>query len=208
MFFKDRKDAGEKLSRALEKYINEDLYILALPRGGVPVAYEIARRFNAPLDVIVVRKLGYSWNNELGFGAIAPGITVLNEEILDSYPLKAREINYIKTKEETELARRVKEFRNDKKLYDLKNKTALIVDDGIATGVTILAAIRYAKGLNPRKVIVATPVCAPDTLMTIEAEADDVICLETPFNFNAVAEWYEYFPQTSDAEVKEILKKN
>lgn len=205
MIFRDRTDAGQQLARALESYKKEELVILGLARGGLPVALEIAKFFEAPLDVIVVRKLGVPSYAELGFGAIAPGIVVYNDDILRSYPISQQQIEMVKTEEEVELARRVKEYRGKKEGYNLKGKTVILVDDGVATGITVLAAIRYVRSFEPQKVVIGAPVCAPDTLQALRAEADDLVFLTAPMNFSAVAQWYESFPQVSDGKVKEIL---
>lgn len=208
MIFENRVDAGQQLAHVLEHYKKEKLVILGLARGGLPVALEIAKAFSAPLDVVVVRKLGVPSYAELGFGAIAPGIVVYNNDVMRAYPISQQQVDIVKVEEEAELARRIKEYRGDKKGYALKDKTAILVDDGIATGITVLAAIRYIRTFEPQKIVVAAPVCAPDILQALRAEADDLIFLTAPMNFNAVAQWYESFPQVSDDEVKMILESS
>jgi len=207
MRFKDRTYAGRQLAELLSTYKNHNPYIFALPRGGVPVGYEIAKKLDAPLDIVVVRKLGVPFNPELGFGAIAPGeIVITNDELISAFDISDKEIEYIKAKEKAEMDRRIKMYRGDNIMPDLTSKTAILVDDGIATGLTARAAIRFIKNYNPKIIVVAAPVCAPDSLQELKAEADDVVCIDAPFDFRAVAEWYREFPQVSDDSVVAIMK--
>lgn len=208
MFFVDRKDAGERLASQLVKYKNKNPYIFGLPRGGVPVAYEVAKALDAPLDTLTTRKLGAPLYPEFGFGAIAPnGIEVINHDVVKRLGLTKRQIMQIKQSQRTEMERRIKKYRGTLEMPDLKGKTVILVDDGIATGVTIQAAVRYLKTFRPQKLVIAVPVGAPDSVKKLQKEVDEVICLYTPDNFNAVGQWYQEFDQTSDEEVLALLNK-
>lgn len=206
MMFKDRRDAGQKLAKTLSALDLKKPYVLGMARGGVPVAYEVAQELKAPLDVLVVRKLGTPQNPEFGFGAIAPnGFSELNEEIIRDLNLADIEIADIKEKEEEELLRRMKKYRGDRSLPNLSNKTVIVVDDGIATGVSAKVAVAYLKSKKPKEIILAAPVCAQDSGEMLKEKADKVICLSSPPYFFSVGEWYEYFPQITDKEVIEYL---
>jgi predicted phosphoribosyltransferase len=207
--YRDRTEAGELLGQELMRRIhdNEDALVLALPRGGVPVGYEVARALGAPLDVFIVRKLGVPGQEELAMGAIATGgVRVMNDAVLRCLPrLTQRAIDAVADREQRELERREVEYRGHRPPLDVKGRKLIVVDDGLATGSTMRAAIRALRGMEPRAIIVAVPVAARATCDELRAEVDDVICLRTPEPFQAVGLWYEDFSQTSDAEVRALL---
>ena len=208
MVFKDRTEAGRQLADRLRELRKENPIVLALPRGGVPVGYEVARALDAPLDVIIARKLGAPEQPELGIGAIAPGgVRVLNEEAIRMLGLSDAEIDTIASEAEQELARRLRRFRGDRPPPDLRGRTVLLVDDGLATGVTAKAAIRAIRKEGPRRIVFAVPVCASDTAQALAEEVDDLICLEAPPYFGAVGLWYRNFEQTPDEEVLALLER-
>lgn len=207
MKLKDRTEAGQLLANKLLRYANNsNVIVLGLPRGGVPVAYEIANQLNAPLDIFLVRKLGVPWNEELAFGAIAMGnVQVFNEEILQGLRVSQVEIDAVITEQQHELKRRNQLYRQGRPLPDLQNKIVIIVDDGLATGATMRAAISAIQQSHPQKIIVAVPVAPIDTVHDLEKLVKEVICLYTPEPFYSIGQWYENFPQTSDTEVIELL---
>ena len=205
--FHDRREAGQLLARQLADYKDrDDVVVLALPRGGVPVGYEIARELKAPLDVFVVRKLGVPWQPELAMGAIAgKGTEVLNGDVVTAYNIPPYVIRAVAEIEGKELQRRVEEYRGDRPPLDLTDRTVILVDDGLATGSTMRAAIRAIRQDRPRAIVVAVPVAAASTCRTFQADVDNIICLRTPAAFSAVGLWYEDFSQTTDSEVRELL---
>lgn len=206
--FRDRREAGRRLAAQLAAYRGEELIVLGLPRGGVPVAFEIAMELNAPLDVIVARKIGAPMQPELGIGAIAQGeITILDEYTIRQLQLTEDDIARVARSEIAEMRRRLEEYRGDAGLPDVQGRTAILVDDGLATGVTMRAAIEAVRRGEPDRVIVAVPVCARETVRSIEKLADDIVCVSIPESFRAVGHWYENFTQTSDAEVIELLEE-
>ncbi|WP_456323047.1 phosphoribosyltransferase [Hydrogenimonas sp.] len=210
--FKDRIEAGEILADRIEEIGPfEDPIVLALPRGGVPVGYQVAKRIHAPLDVIIVRKLGAPFNEEFAIGALVEGDperVVLNEEAVYRLGVGKEYLDHVVAKERDELHRRQKLYRGTQNpLENLKGKTVILVDDGIATGYTMKAALMAIKEQNPKSIIVAIPVAPPDSLPEIERLADKVVVLETPEPFWAVGAHYERFDQTSDEEVLELLQK-
>ena len=209
MVFKDRTDAGCKLAEKLVEYRDQNPIVLALPRGGVPIGYEISKRLNAPLDVLVVRKLGAPLHPEFGIGAIAPGVKILDKEVIENLGISEDDIARIEKKEREELNRRIKEYRGSATVLDIKNKTVILVDDGLATGVTAKAAIKAILNQHPQKLIVAMPVCASDAIEGIRSLVrplkDKVIYLSTPHDFSSVGIWYETFDQVSDLEVINLL---
>lgn len=208
MVFENRQEAGKKLASELLKFRKENPYVLAMPRGGVPIGFEVAQVLQAPLDVIVVRKIGLSSNPEFGIGAIAEGgVRVLDQTTIGVIGIDEEEIKDTIKLEEEELKRRVQVYREEASLPDLTGKTAILVDDGMATGVTAKAAIKAVKKLNPKKIVLASPVCALDTVEGLKKKVDEVICLATPFEFSAVGVWYKNFTQISDEEVVEWLRK-
>jgi putative phosphoribosyl transferase len=209
--FRDRSEAGKLLAERLGAYANRsDVIVLALPRGGVPVAYEVARTLNAPLDVLIVRKLGMPGQPELAMGAIASGgVRVLNEELLMSYPISDEVIESVATQEQKELVRRERIYRGDRPAPDVRNRTVILVDDGVATGTTMRSAIETLKKLRAAEIVVAVPVAPESARDEFQRLKDHIvfICLDTPEPFYAVGLWYEDFPQTSDEEVRELLKR-
>jgi predicted phosphoribosyltransferase len=207
MKFKDRREGGEKLAKELSDYADrDDVIILGLPRGGVPVAYEVAKELNAPLDVFLVRKIGVPGQEELAMGAIASGGgRVLNDDILRSLNISDDDIRRVEEKEREELERREREFRGDRGELDVRNKTVILVDDGLATGASMRAAVTAVKDLGPNEIVVAVPSAARDSVESLKKEADRVIAVTTPEPYMAVGAWYENFGQTGDDEVKEIL---
>lgn len=207
--FKDRADAGQKLAEKLLEYKEDQPLVLALPRGGVPVGYEVAKVLGAPLDTIVARKIGSPSNPEFGVGAIAPGnVLVLDAETLNSLGLKRENFNHIIKQEKQELERRIVKYKSGEWSKDVSTNTVIVVDDGLATGVTARAALESVKTTyKPRKLIFASPVCARDSLESLRPYADKIICVSEPENLMAIGEWYEDFPQISDEEVLHCLNK-
>ncbi|HUI49778.1 MAG TPA: phosphoribosyltransferase family protein [Acidimicrobiia bacterium] len=206
MLFADRVEAGRLLAGRLADLAGEDLVVLGLPRGGVPVAFEIAKALGAPLDVIVVRKLGVPVQPELALGAVGEGgVRVLNPRVVRATGVTESDIDAAQRKAEAELERRVRRFRGARTRVPIAGRTAVIVDDGIATGSTVRAACRIARAQDARRVVVATPVAPPDTVASLEGDADAVIALYTPEQFFAIGEFYADFRQTSDDEVVRLL---
>jgi erythromycin esterase-like protein/predicted phosphoribosyltransferase len=206
---RDRAAAGRLLADRLRDYAGrDDVIVLALPRGGVPVAYEIARALDVPMDVFVVRKLGVPGHEEVALGAIATGGTrVLNRPLVDSLELPAEWLEAIDAKERRELERRERAYRGERPPPDLVDRTVILVDDGLATGSTMLAAVHAVRQEGPARVVVAVPVADPDVCESLRSEADEVVCAFTPRPFQAVGAWYEDFSQTSDEEVRELLER-
>jgi putative phosphoribosyl transferase len=209
MKFKDRTEAGQVLARKLAAYANhEDVVVLALPRGGVPVAFEIATALNVPLDVFLVRKLGVPGQSELAMGAIASsGVRVLNQDIVRSLRLSDAVIDKVAAKEQQELERRERLYRDDRPIPLLHERRVIIVDDGLATGATMRAAIEAIRQQQPARIVVAVPISSPETCRDLAVEVDEIICVETPQPFCSVGLWYEDFPQTTDEEVRALLKQ-
>lgn len=210
MLFKDRTAAGQRLAKDLKQYANRpDVIVLALPRGGVPVAYHVARELNAPLDVWLVRKLGVPGREELAMGAIASGGTrILNEEVVGMLSLPDEDINRVAAKEQRELERREKAYRGDRPPRELSDRTVILVDDGLATGASMHAAAVALRQHNPKQIIAAVPVSAPETCNELQVEVDEIICSETPRPFLAVGLWYNKFDQTTDQEVRDLLERS
>lgn len=207
--YQDRTQAGRELGRALHRLAGrDDVLVLGLPRGGVPVAAEVARALDAPLDVMVVRKLGAPWQPELAMGAIASGgVRLLNEPVVRALGVDRDVIDEVAARETEELRRREAAYRGDRPPFDARGKRVILVDDGMATGSTMRAAVAAVRHLEPAAVIVAVPTAAADTCRILEAEADQVVCLDMPEPFMAVGCWYRDFGQTSDAEVRDILAR-
>jgi len=205
--FQDRREAGTALAARLDAYKDrDDVVVLALPRGGVPVAYEVARALGAPLDVFLVRKLGVPGHQELAMGAIASGgVRVLNDDVIGSYGIPASIIDAVAVEEQAELERRERAYRDGRVPLALKGRTVLLIDDGLATGSTMKAAVQAVRAHAPQQIVVAVPVGAPATCQEFADIADDIVCLRTPEPFSAVGLWYRDFGQTSDAEVRELL---
>lgn len=205
--YRDRFEAGRLLATKLTAYAHrQDVLVLALPRGGVPVAYEVAKALKAPLDVFVVRKLGVPGHEELAMGAIATGgIRVLNEEVVHMLRIPHSVINAVAAQEQQELERREHLYRDDRPPPDVSGRTVILVDDGLATGSTMRAAIEALRRQHPAHIVVAVPVAAPSTCDEFRAEVDDIICAKTPEPFYGVGYWYEDFSQTTDKEVHDLL---
>lgn len=205
--FRDRSEAGEFLAEQLSGYANKpDVIVLALPRGGVPVAAQVARRLNAPLDVFVVRKLGLPVHPELAMGAIASGgVRVINRDVVDGLQIPELVIDAVAAQELEELARRQHAYRDDLPSPNVKGKTVILVDDGIATGSTMIAAVAALRQLNAARIVVAAPVIARSTFYQIHNAADEVAAIIAPEEFFGVGQWYEDFSQTTDEEVRQLL---
>jgi putative phosphoribosyl transferase len=204
--FEDRADAGRQLADRLLRLRDERPIVLALPRGGVPVGYEVARALGAPLDVFLVRKLGVPGQRELGMGAIAPGdVQILNMEVIRALGITREEVERIAAEERAELARRMLAFRGDRPMPAIRGRSVILVDDGLATGVTARAAIRALRQLGPKRIVLAVPVCAPETAEALRPDVDELVCVQSPHDFLAVGYWYHRFDQTSDNEVVELL---
>jgi len=209
MIFRNRVEAGRQLAAKLTAYADRpDVLVLALPRGGVPVAYEVARALDAPLDVFLVRKLGLPGQEELAMGAIATGgVRVLNEEVVRGLDLPDEVIDEVTTREQQELNRRERMYRGDRPLPDVRGRTVILVDDGLATGSTMRAAVAALRRVQPAHITVAVPVGAPETCAELQDEADEVVCARVPEPFYAVGIWYGDFSQTTDEEVRELLER-
>jgi putative phosphoribosyl transferase len=209
MHFHNRSDAGRQLASRLSAFAHRhDVVVLALPRGGVPVAFEVARALNAPLDIFLVRKLGVPGHPELAMGAIASGgVRVLSEDIIEQLGVPRTAVEQVAVRERLELERRDRLYRGDRPPPLLRDRTVILVDDGLATGATMEAAIVAVRQYQPARVIVAAPVGATETCRRLKALADDVMCASTPEPFQAVGLWYEQFDQTSDDEVIELLRR-
>lgn len=207
--FEDRKEAGRRLGQSLRKYKFEKPIILAIPRGGVVIGSEVAKTLKAPLDVIIARKIGVPSQQELGMGAVAEGgIEILDKKLIKSLRIPKNLINEIIMKERAEIERRKAVYRGDRPMINIENRVVILVDDGLATGVSAKAAIMRIKKLNPRKIILAAPVCAFDSARDIKRLVDELVCLVTPPEFNAVGTWYTNFKQVTDEKVKSLLKES
>jgi len=209
-FFRDRSDAGRLLAAKLAAYANRpDVLVLALPRGGVPVAYEVARALNAPLDVFLVRKLGVPGHEELAMGAVATGgVRVLNDQVVGLLRIPDYVIDAVAAWEQQELARREHLYRGERPPPVVRGQTVILVDDGLATGATMHAAIKALRQQQPARIVVAVPTASPETCDQLRAEVDEVICAITPDPFYAVGLWYEDFSQTTDEEVRDLLARS
>ena len=207
--FRDRTDAGRLLAERLRKYAGrDDVVVLALPRGGVPVAYEVAKTLGAPLGIFLVRKLGVPGHEELAMGAIATGgVRVLVPEVIQEAGVPEAAVERVTAQEQRELERRERAFRGDRPPVDVRGKTVLLVDDGLATGATMRAAIAALRQQGPARIVVAVPTAAPATCESMRGEVDEVVCAITPEPFYAVGLWYDDFSQTTDEEVRELLAR-
>ncbi|MFE2225766.1 phosphoribosyltransferase family protein [Streptomyces kronopolitis] len=208
MLFTDRADAGRRLAEALRHLEGDDPVVLGLPRGGVPVAFQVARALHAPLDVIVVRKLGVPSQRELAFGAIGEGgVRVISDDIVRRGRLDASDLASVEHAEAAELARQAERFRAGRQRLPLEGRTAIVVDDGVATGSTAAAACEVVRAQGAARVVLAVPVAPPDAAERLRAALDEFVCLSTPFGFSAVGEWYRDFSQTPDDEVVSLLSR-
>ncbi len=209
MLFLDRSDAGRKLASALSRYAGDpNVQVLGLPRGGVPVAFEVAQALRAPLDVFIVRKLGVPSQPELAMGAVASGgVRVLNQEVIAQLGIPPSVVDHVAAVEQIEIERRERSYRESRPTPDLAGKIVILVDDGLATGSTMRAAAGAVRLLRPASTVIAVPVAAATTLEVLSGEADHIFCLATPNQFFAVGQWYKNFAQTSDDEVRELLAR-
>jgi predicted phosphoribosyltransferase len=207
--FRDRSDAGRQLAGKLTRFRGDpSVVVLALPRGGVPVAFEVAEALEAPLDVFLVRKLGVPGHEELALGAIASGgVRVLNHELLRTFGIDEQRLELIVEREQKELERRERAYRAGETPVQIEGRTVILIDDGLATGASMLAAARAVRNLRPARVIVAVPVSAAEACEYFEGEVDEIICAETPPFFRAVGLWYEDFSQTTDEEVRDLMAR-
>ncbi|MDQ3864254.1 MAG: phosphoribosyltransferase [Actinomycetota bacterium] len=206
--FEDRREAGRRLAEKLSRFKDERPVVFALPRGGVPVGYEISRALEAPLDVFVSRKLGAPGQPEFGIGAVAAGgVRVLNEDVLRRLGIPDDYVEQITARETAEVERRLRYFRGERPEPDVGGRTAILVDDGLATGVTARAAVEALRSRGPQRLVLAAPVCAAQTAQLLGPEVDEVVCLESPSDLGAIGFWYKNFEQTSDEEVVELLER-
>lgn len=207
--FRDRSEAGRQLAQKLMAYKDHpDVIILALPRGGVPVAYEVATALNAPLDIFIVRKLGLPGREELAIGAIASGgIRVLNEDILHILNIDDELIEYVAQQEWQELQRREHDYRGDRPAPDVHDRTVILIDDGLATGASMRAAVAGLRVQHPARIVIAVPTAAPETCDAFEFDVDEIVCVMAPKPFYGVGRWYEDFSQTTDEEVRMLLEE-
>jgi len=209
VLFANRFNAGKRLAQELIEYKGrDDVILLALPRGGVPVAYEVARALDAPMDIFLVRKLGVSGKEELAMGAIASGgVRVLNAEILLALNISEKDVNEAVQRETRELQRREHEYRGDRPYLNLRDKTVILIDDGLATGASMRAAVEGVRTQHPAKIIVAVPTGSIEACQPMEQVADEVLCEQTPQPFYGVGMWYDDFAQISDDQVRELLEQ-
>lgn len=208
MLFRDRLDAGRRLAPLLNELRGTDAVVLGIPRGGVPVASVVADALGMPLDVVIVRKLGVPWHQELAMGAIGDGARVLDAETVRDLGITAQQLDAVEQREQDELAKRARRFRAERGPLQLIGRTAIIVDDGIATGSTARAACQVARARGAERIILAAPVAPPDWSPEPGVDADELICVERPSPFFAVGQWYEDFTQTSDREVVALLARS
>lgn len=210
MRFANRADAGRQLGLALAAYADRpDVLVLGLPRGGVPVAYAVARALHAPLDVFLVRKLGVPGHEELAMGAIASGgVRILNEDVIQGLSIPPEVVDNVTDAEERELERRAHAYRGGRPPLDVRNRTVIVVDDGLATGSTMRAAVAALRRMEPARLVVAVPTAAAETCALLRREVDDLVCLITPDPFYAVGLWYADFAPTRDDEVRTLLAEN
>jgi predicted phosphoribosyltransferase len=209
VIFRDRPDAGQQLAARLAKYAHHpDILVLALPRGGVPVAYEVAKQLDVPLDVFLVRKLGVPGYEELAMGAIASGgVRVINNDVVRQLAIPGEVIDAVAAEERRELERRERAYRNGRPPPDVQGRTVILIDDGLATGSTMRAAAAALRKLGPARIVVAVPVSASETCDEFREEVDEVVCAAMPEPFRGVGLWYKDFSQTTDEEVRELLER-
>ena len=208
--FEDRRDAGRQLAKVLKDYRRvAGLLVFGLPRGGVVVAYEVAEALNVPLEVFIVRKLGVPWQKELAMGALAEGgASVINQDVVAACGVTEEIISQVIEEEKNEIARRAKIYRGRSPLPVIRGREIILIDDGLATGATVLAAVKALKRKNPLGIILAVPVGGRETCQEVRQEVDEVICLLSPESFNAVGNWYEHFDQVTDEEVVDLLARS
>jgi putative phosphoribosyl transferase len=208
--FRDRSEGGRQLAAELAAYAGrKDVIVLALPRGGVPVSFEVATTLGVPLDVLVVRKIGFPGREEFAIGALASGgVRLLNEDIVRRFGIRREEIERATEREQAELERREAEYRGSRPFPDLRDKTVILVDDGLATGSTMRVAVEALRAEGPARIVVAVPVSAAETCDAFRDIADEIICALTPAHFQAVGQWYDDFSQTTDAEVHDLLARS
>lgn len=209
MYFENRREAGKRLADELKEYANRpDVLVLGLPRGGVPVAYEVAKALHAPLDVFLVRKLGVPGQEELALGAISTGgVRILNPGVMDYMRITDAELESVTAAERQELERREKAFRDNRPVPEIRGRTAILIDDGLATGATMRAAVMALRQHQPARIVVAVPAASPQTCDEFRDEVDDIICATTPDPFYSVGSWYRDFSQTTDEEVRDLLAR-
>ena len=206
--FRDREDAGRRLAERLVRYRGENPVVLALPRGGVPVGYEISQALHAPLDVFLSRKLGAPGREEFGIGAVAQGgVRVLNEGVVEAMEIPEEYIEHVAKQETEEIERRLLILRGARPQSEVEGRTAVLVDDGLATGVTARAAVEALRQRNPGRLVLAVPVCAAQSVELLRPEVDELVCLEAPSNLMAISLWYQDFDQVGDEQVVELLER-
>jgi putative phosphoribosyl transferase len=209
LLFYDRTDAGRRLAKLLKRRIKGPCIVLAIPRGGVVVGYEVAKELGCPLDVVISRKVGAPAQPELAVGAVAEdGVVFVDEEIAGLVGVSRDYVERRAREELREVRRRAEEYRGGREMPDLSGKTVILVDDGLATGLTMMAAVHMARNKGAEKVVVAVPVSPPETVAKLRRHADEVICLETPTNFYAIGQFYDRFDQLTDEETNSILRKS
>ena len=208
--FHNRRDAGKKLAEKLTHYAGRpDVLVLALPRGGVPVAYEVCRRLNVPMDIFIVRKLGLPGREELAIGAIATGeVRVLNEDVIRMLNIPEEVIRFVSRKELEELKRREQSYRGDRPRPDVLDRTVILIDDGLATGASMRAAVKGLRAQHPARIVIAVPAAAAEICEAFRHEVDEIVCAMTPEPFQGVGRWYEDFSQTTDDEVQALLEES
>lgn len=209
MIYRNRSEAGKILGAHLSDYADrDDVIVLALPRGGVPVAFEVAKILKSPIDILLVRKIGVPGHEELAMGAISTGgVRVLNDEVVEYWRIPETVIDSVAEEELHELERREREYRGDRPEPEVHGKVVILIDDGLATGSTMRAAVASLRRQNPARIVVAVPVSAPQTCDEYRMGADEIICVITPEAFYGVGQWYEDFSQTTDQEVRDLLRK-
>ncbi len=209
MIFQDRPEAGRLLAQALKEYQGRpDVIVLALPRGGVPVAHEVAKALNAPLDIFLVRKLGVPGHEELAMGAIASGgARVINHDVVDQLNIPPAVIDSVARREQQELERREQLYRGGRPAPDIREKIVIVIDDGLATGSSMKVAVAALRQQQPARLVVAVPIAPPETCESLRNDADEVVCAATPEPFMAVGAWYRRFEQTTDEEVTELIQR-
>jgi putative phosphoribosyl transferase len=206
--FRDREDAGRKLAERMAGYRGESPIVFALPRGGVPVGYEIAHALEAPLDIFIARKLGAPGREEFGIGAVAQGgVRVLNERAVEALKISEEYIERVAKEETEEIERRLLILRGDRPEPEVEGRTAVLVDDGLATGVTARAAVEALRRRNPGRLVLAVPVCAAQSVELLRPEVDELVCLEAPSNLMAISLWYQDFYQVGDEQVVDLLER-